>query len=50
MPERESRLQRLKDNTVALQQRYVDLLRCAKVGDAVECGMADEWARGVVVS
>ena len=32
MAERESRLQRLKDNMTALPQRYADLLKCACVG------------------
>ena len=39
--EREQRLNRLKDNLIALQQRYGDLLRCAQLGTDVEQQMGE---------
>ncbi|KAL1514875.1 hypothetical protein AB1Y20_003957 [Prymnesium parvum] len=39
--ERESRQQRLKDNLIALQQRYGELLKTAQMGSAVQQEMRD---------
>ncbi|KAL3894835.1 MAG: hypothetical protein SGPRY_013696 [Prymnesium sp.] len=39
--ERESRLQRLKDNLTALQDRYAELLQSAKMGTALQQDMSE---------